>query len=79
MSFWIKKVVDNIKGDSLDNILLFHISSMLSHFVYENTYDNSIKKMAKYLSRMSYFVDHIEHQSCWGSFFDKPLNPPKKH
>ena len=27
---------------------------------------------------MSYFVDHIEHQSCWGSFFDKPLNPPKK-
>ena len=34
--------------------------------------------MAKYLSRMSYFVDHIEHQSCWGSFFDKPLNPPKK-
>ena len=35
--------------------------------------------MAKYLSRMSYFVDRIENQSCWSSFFAKPLNPTNKN
>lgn len=62
-------IAENIRGESFNNNMLLHFTFSLSHFVEQNTYDDSIIKMAKYISRMSIHKRQIMKNQCWKEFF----------